>query len=154
MKVGSIIFHVSRITQGFRAIFSRMQNLWLQNLQNQQASIEHMQDKYEAQGKVEKKIAKVASIDSTSCSSLQDAKNAIEGILGDGTVSWTDDCSCSFSQTVQSGFAEISYTIMLNNVIAQDGNGYKIQKPTITYTSYKTYYMEAAAPIVTGEDAS
>lgn len=125
----------------------------LQNLQNQQNSIERMQDKYEAQGEVEKKIANVESIGSTSYSNLQEAKNAIEDILGDGTVSWTgDNYSCSFSQTVQSGFAEISYTIMLNNVIAQDGNGYSIKKPTITYNSYKISYVEATIPIAAGED--
>lgn len=119
----------------------------LQNLQNQQTSIERMQDKYEAQGDVEKTIANIASISST-YGDLLEAQAAIEHMLGQGKVSWNDDDSCTFSASVRRGSVEISYTVILNNVIAKVSNDYKIQKPTISYTNYKVSYVEA-----TGEDA-
>lgn len=120
----------------------------LQNLQNQQTSIERMQDKYEAQGDVEKKIANLASISSTDYVDLPQATAEIESILGQEMVTWNNSYSCTFSDSVRRGSVEISYTVILNNIIVQDGNGYRIQKPTISYTNYKVSYVEA-----TGEDA-
>ena len=120
----------------------------LQNLQNQQTSIERMQDKYEAQGEVEKKIANVASLNSsTPYDGPSQAQAAIEDMLGQ-EVYWINNDSCTFSASVRRGSVEISYTVILNNVIAKVSNDYKIQKPTISYTNYKVSYVEA-----TGEDA-
>lgn len=125
----------------------------LQNLQNQKASIDHMQDKYEAQGEVEKTIANVASISSVRYDDLSAAKAEIERLLDQEIVSWNNSDSCTFHGSVRRGSVEISYAIILDNIIVQDGDGFRIQKPKISYTNYKISYVEATASIATGEDA-
>ena len=133
----------------------------LHNLQNQQASIERMQDKYEAQGKVEALIAQyetvIVQIANPYNGSLDDAKKKVVEELGINVVKWTENggkYSCETQLTVRGGpnnTVEIVCMIVLNDVIVSQDSALKIQKPTITYESYTITYLDTPASAETTE---
>lgn len=122
----------------------------LHNLQAQKTSITRMQDKYEAQGELEKKIAALGLVSSTENLQLENAKeaakNLVEPILGinikPGDWSEGEDgyhCTVTFSVENQKENVTVSCTLRLENLVVKgsDGSYYKVSAPNVVYTSYE-----------------
>ena len=130
----------------------------LQNFKNQQASIERMQDKYEAQGEVEKAIAlietQVGDFLHQTYSSVADAQAHLKSEIG-MNVEWLDDesRSCTIELSIAHESVQIDCTIVLKDIITNGtGGGCTFQKPTITYESYTVTYLDTPASAETTED--
>ena len=128
----------------------------LHNLQNQQASIERMQDKYEAQGEVEKAIAlietQVGDFLHQTYSSVADAQAQLKSKIG-MNVEWLDDesRSCTIELSIAHESVQIDCTIVLEDIITNGTGGGTFQKPTITYESYTVTYLDTPASAETTE---
>ena len=128
----------------------------LHNLQNQQATIERMQDKYEAQGEVEKAIAlietQVGDFLHQTYSSVADAQAQLKSKIG-MNVEWLDDesRSCTIELSIAHESVQIDCTIVLEDIITNGTGGGTFQKPTITYESYTVTYLDTPASAETTE---
>lgn len=109
--------------------------LSLRNMQNQTASIQRMQDKYAAQGQIEKTI--------------QDIVNAAAPVA----ISNASDISVSNNKLTltlkaTSGTATVVCTVELSSKAAvvydENDDTYKLTNPTYRYLSYEITYGEVA----------
>lgn len=111
--------------------------LSLRNMQNQTASIQRMQDKYAAQGQIEKTI--------------QDIVNAAApvAISNASDISVSDDkLTLTLTLKAQSGTATVVCTVELSSKAAveydETANTYELTNPTYRYLSYEITYGEVA----------
>lgn len=106
--------------------------LSLRNMQNQTASIQRMQDKYAAQGQIEKTI--------------QDIVNAAAPVaISNASVSGN---TLKFTLKAQSGTATVICEVELISekdvVYGETANTYELTNPTYRYLSYEITYGEVA----------
>lgn len=111
--------------------------LSLRNMQNQTASIQRMQDKYAAQGQIEKTI--------------QDIVNAAApvAISNASDISVSDDkLTLTLTLEAQSGTATVICKVELSSKAAvvydENADTYVLTNPTYRYLSYEITYGEVA----------
>lgn len=128
----------------------------LRNMQSQQASIQRMQDKYEAQGKIEIVIAQLDNISGkVHVADLEtlgdfngDGDNEVAFTLPDlsGLSEDATSIKVSLKSTVRT--AEITCTLLIHsNAIIPTGTGpiiYQLTDPTYEYVSYNISTITAA----------
>lgn len=135
----------------------------LQNLKRQEASIARMQDKYEAQGKMERIVTELeAQVSGTVNGTYVFSKNVMQAIVRDqgtfGQICKSDDgksllvsvYTINNTQTVS-----VQCVIQLNGMIESEerhteNNGsefyaYTLKDPSVHYASYTIQYLEGGA---------
>lgn len=113
----------------------------LKNLQSQQSSIERMQDKYMAQGEIEKVVADIAGNTTLTLSKsyLTILSNVTDAQIGEGVR--CDGKACYLDLVSEYGTVSITCVIKISGTITENNQGnntklYMISSPEITYESY------------------
>lgn len=129
----------------------------LKNLTNQTATVDRMQEKYTAQGEMEKQIATLIyrltdpedKQDLNEIIGLEVAQGKVQTLLGFPELDWKNAHDCALDLKVSKGSVVIECSVVFKNVLSGDGP-YKIEKPLIEYTSYSISYQTQETPVEGG----
>lgn len=124
-------------------VATSMMTLALRNLQNQRTSVERMQDRYAAEGEIEKVVAKLRS--ETEFNEL-DADRLVAvycGGTGASLDAWDDSQYeesgiLTFTLTSKSGTVQVDCQLKINGTISEGASEkYNVSSPVITYEKYQ-----------------
>lgn len=162
---GYVLAYVMVVVAVMAAISASVSAIAVRNIQTQQNAVQRMQDKYEAEGEIEKIVAELNSVsisETDNKTSVNDAKTAFDEKLTEVCNRYNSETAklpqsvvtslngskltCTFNVESVNDSITVKTEITLESEIKQEKDVYVVEKPALTYLSYEADATETTEP--------